>query len=266
MANEPRTDARSVATQLRSAIEAGKLAPGEKLPKNSDLCRMYGVNKNTMSKAIGLLKAAGVVSGVAGGATRVRVKHPFGTRGNLDYQEEKNRVLSLEGIRMQSGGSERLLEIPVKELHEDHAEYDVIECPENVAEMLKIPAGNRALKRSYTRRHVANAGIIRSESFIPYDLVKDYPDLLDSGKEPWPGGVLHQLYTAGIEAGRIEDRITVTMPTNEESKDFDVPPGVPMYHRTRIIYNIDERPVEVAFTPIPSDRISFIFSTPLERW
>jgi GntR family transcriptional regulator len=45
-------------------------------------------------------------------------------------------------------------------------------------------------------------------SFLVYDMIASNKDLLDASSEPWPGGTQHQLYTVGIEIGRIVDDVT----------------------------------------------------------
>ncbi|HVK06608.1 MAG TPA: GntR family transcriptional regulator [Armatimonadaceae bacterium] len=266
MTEETHMDAEQVAAVIRSAIEAGELTPGEKLAKNDVLASHYGVNKNTISKAIGKLKMAGILSGASGGATRVRIQPPYSVRDNRDYLAEKARVLLPEEERGKFGSSEKTTGIPVKDLYKPTYHYEVISCPEEVAEILAIPAGEKVLKRTYVTQHVENAGISKAESFIPYDIVKNFPKLLDASEEPWPGGTFHQLYTAGHEPGRMEDRLKTVTATPEQLVAFDIPPTVPMYNLTKITYDYNERPLEVAFIPIPADRIEFVVSTPLPRW
>ncbi|MEV0505431.1 UTRA domain-containing protein, partial [Streptomyces spectabilis] len=116
------------------------------------------------------------------------------------------------------------------------------------------------------RRHAQKAGAGRSTSYIPYDLVSDSPDLLDSTREPWPGGTMHQLYTIGVELEKIDDHVTARMPSPEEVRDFDIPPSVPMIRIRKISYSTEGKAVELMDIPIPGDRIELIYTTKLERW
>lgn len=62
---------RQLAAILREAIVSGGLAPGSRLPSVLALARQYEVAAITVQKALGLLKAEGLVTGVAGYGTFV---------------------------------------------------------------------------------------------------------------------------------------------------------------------------------------------------
>ena len=49
------------AAQIRRAIAEGQAAPGERLPPASDLAAVLGVNRNTVLRALRLLREEGVV-------------------------------------------------------------------------------------------------------------------------------------------------------------------------------------------------------------
>jgi GntR family transcriptional regulator len=49
------------AAQIRRAIAEGQAAPGERLPPASDLAAVLGVNRNTVLRALRLLREEGMV-------------------------------------------------------------------------------------------------------------------------------------------------------------------------------------------------------------
>lgn len=55
-----------VATELRERIERGELQPGEQLPTLPQLCDEFGVTRNTVSRALGILREEGLVYYEAG--------------------------------------------------------------------------------------------------------------------------------------------------------------------------------------------------------
>ncbi|MGY4966762.1 GntR family transcriptional regulator [Streptomyces sp. 900105245] len=261
-----RGGAQRIADALVAQIQSGTLRPGDQVPTTAALAEQYGVNKNTASRALVALKGAGVLSGLAGGYTWVRVPPQHKKRSNERYHVEKASVLLPASERSSAGVSESDSGIPLDALHEDRAEYSVIEAPDDVREALGLPTGASVLRRIYTRQHAKRAGVDRSTSYLPFDVISGNPDLLDSTKEPWPGGTMHQLHTIGVELDKIVDHVTCDMPTPEEIRDFDIPPQVPVVRIRKISYSTEGDPVELMDIPIPADRIELIYTTRLERW
>jgi DNA-binding GntR family transcriptional regulator len=65
---------RQLAAIIRGQIESGELARGQQLPSVIKLAEQYDVAVPTVRKAITLLKAEGLVTGVAGYGTFVAEK------------------------------------------------------------------------------------------------------------------------------------------------------------------------------------------------
>ena len=59
-----------VAAQIRRAIAAGEAAPGERLPLAKDLAAVLGVNKNTVLRALHILRRKACWSSGAAAASR----------------------------------------------------------------------------------------------------------------------------------------------------------------------------------------------------
>ena len=67
----PRRIYQEVANQLRRNISEGRLRPGDKLPAERELARMFAVSRNTMREALRALELSGLIElklGSAGGA------------------------------------------------------------------------------------------------------------------------------------------------------------------------------------------------------
>lgn len=258
--------AQQVANALAARVASGELAPGERLPPLRKLTEHYGVSANTASKAVQRLKNAGLLTGVAGGPTHVRVPPVHARRHNARYHEEKAHVLREPETRSGSGASEAISGIPVQNLYEQSVEFDVVAADEDLAVAVDLPVGTSLLRRTYFRRHAAGAGASRTVSHIPYYLVEGHDALLDPDNEPWPGGTQHQLWTIGIELDHIDDHVTASMPTRDEQRDYDIPPGVPVMRIRKISYDTEGRVVEVSDIPGPADRYELVFTTELARW
>ena len=57
--------------QIRAAIAAGRLRPGDQLPPSRDAARQLGISRHTVTTAYGRLVAEGFVCGRAGGGSFV---------------------------------------------------------------------------------------------------------------------------------------------------------------------------------------------------
>jgi GntR family transcriptional regulator len=60
-----------VAAEIRRAIADGEAAPGERLPPATDLADVLGVNKNTVIRALHLLRDEGLIDFTRGRGVRV---------------------------------------------------------------------------------------------------------------------------------------------------------------------------------------------------
>jgi DNA-binding GntR family transcriptional regulator len=74
--DDPRPSYRQVADRLRTAIDDGRLAPGDQLPTHKALAQEFGVAVETVKRALNELRAAGVISSRQGKGTYVRAQPP----------------------------------------------------------------------------------------------------------------------------------------------------------------------------------------------
>ena len=78
--DDPRPPYQQVARDLRAAILARRLEPGEKLPSGVELARRYGVARMTVQQAVRLLRDEGLVVSRQGSGVfvRARAERPVG--------------------------------------------------------------------------------------------------------------------------------------------------------------------------------------------
>ncbi|MGW4437955.1 GntR family transcriptional regulator [Streptomyces sp. NPDC004596] len=255
-----------LAEVLATAIRRGEYAPGDRFPTVNELAGLHSVAPNTASRAVQVLKEQGLLSGKAGGTTRVRVQPIHQVRANSRYQTEKDLVLRPVEERGTTGVAELDSGVAVSAVHENQVQLDVIQAPPDVAEILGLESGALVLRRTNTRRHKQGAGAGKSVSYMPHGLVSRNPELFDPQREPWPGGALHQLHTVGVEVDRIEDRVTASAPTQAEMEEQDIPPGIPVLRVRKVSYATTGQAVEVTDIPLPADRVELRYITPLRRW
>jgi|SRR5215211_1616961 len=103
--NDPRPPYMQIADELRRAISAGELKPGERLESGRNMARRFGVAQMTLHNAITALKDAGYL--VSWQGRGVFVADPLPTRGvdlvtqvealRAEVNDLKQRVAVLEG-------------------------------------------------------------------------------------------------------------------------------------------------------------------------
>lgn len=122
---------RQVADQLRSLIVSGQLAPGDRLPSESELSDMFGVSRSTVREALRALSSRDLVvttRGSTGGSFVARV-HPSSV---ADYLEASIGLMSGHHLSVEEILEAReLLEVPAAGLAAQRcAEQDVRQLKE----------------------------------------------------------------------------------------------------------------------------------------
>ncbi|MED7926251.1 winged helix-turn-helix domain-containing protein [Nonomuraea sp. LP-02] len=72
-----------IADRLRERIRSGEFAPGQVLPSEAELCREFGVARNTVRRGLAILEAEGLLVTVA---SKGRVVLGKGTAVSYRYQ------------------------------------------------------------------------------------------------------------------------------------------------------------------------------------
>ncbi|MEU9333095.1 GntR family transcriptional regulator [Streptomyces sp. NPDC048290] len=255
-----------IADDIRRSIREGDRKPGERLPSEEDLARLYKRSVPTVQNALRLLNSEGLIDKQHGRGTFVRRPRTAAVRDNARHQWEKDRASEPLEQRAETGSTEHDTGLELNDLV-FYAKYEEIEAPKELADALGVPEGAPLVRRTYRTRYAAETA--------PFNLVTSYlvrehvaanPDLLDAANEPWPGGTQNQLSTVGIELDRIEERFTARPPTPEEAEELELPPGTAVILLRKISYDTDNRIVDISDVTLPGDRTELVFTTPLERW
>lgn len=88
MVVEPRRLYRQVADQIRSHIEAGQLAVGERLPAERDLAERFSVSRPTLREALIVLEVEGYIQIKVGSGIFVASNHRYNA-ATIDNQDEE---------------------------------------------------------------------------------------------------------------------------------------------------------------------------------
>ena len=255
-----------IADDIRMQIELGKLRPGDPLPTLAELCQRWSCSMSSARGAIALLKAQGLITSGRGKPPTVRIAPGKVIRSSERHQVEKDLAIRPEAERATIGEAETNLNMSIRQQRfESH--YDQVSAGDELARIFAIQPNDLVLRRRFEAAD-KDTGLRLSWSvaYIPLDLVKGNPALLDERNEPWPGGTMNQLATVGIEIARIVDEVTARMPTTPEMHLWGLPDGVPIIFCRRISFDTIDRAVEVSDADYPADRTELQFVTPLRPW
>lgn len=187
-------------------------------------------------------------------------------RDNHRHQWEKDRARRPLTTRAATGATEHETGLQVHDLV-FHARYREVAAPPELAGVFGVPEGIPLLERTYRTRCAAeSAPFSLVTSYLVRDMIAANPALLDDANEPWPGGTQNQLYTVGIEVGRVEERVTARPPTPWETRELGLPPGTCVILLRKTSYDITGRVVDLSEVTLPGDRAELLFTTSLERW
>ncbi|MFB8166114.1 GntR family transcriptional regulator [Streptomyces rubiginosohelvolus] len=258
---------RQLADEFAARIRSGDLREGEALPQIRDLTAQGRGSTTTVQAAYRALESEGLVRIVRGRGTYVRrQRRRIVRQSQARYQWEKDRALLPEAERRNTGVTEQETGLPTPQL-DFHASYQVREAPSEIAERFEVPPGTQMLHRHYrTSSRDDTVPVSLIDSWIPYSVAAKNPELLDSGREPWPGGTMHQLATVGVELGEITDTISARPPTAQETKALDLPPGTSILVLHKASYTVEGDLAEFSEVILPGDRFEFLYRIPLERW
>jgi GntR family transcriptional regulator len=220
---------RQVADALRTAIQGGELVTGQRLPSETELMNQYGVSRNSVRTAMGLLRMEGLVVTEQGRGSSVRARRPLRRLGfaqRLDANDE-------------GGVDERLLGV------------EVTGPPAEVAARLGLASDELAL----VRRHLLS---FRGE---PAQLVDHYFPL----RVAQLIGVEQANRVAGrtrAEPARVVEELRLRMPTPAEQRQLQMSSGTPVVRVLRTSYDNTGRVLEVAEFVLAGDRHVLVYEVP----
>ncbi len=138
-----------VVRQLRAQIAAGELAEGERIPSQRQMMQHWRISMQTASKVIGALKTEGLAIASAG-------------RDTIVAPGAATRIAAAA-----AGVIHAAAEPPEDDGLEVTATAATTAAPAEVAEVLGIPAGRRALRRAETRYSNGKPVSVRATWFPP---------------------------------------------------------------------------------------------------
>ncbi|WP_433832921.1 GntR family transcriptional regulator [Actinoplanes sp. CA-015351] len=222
---------RNIASAIRADIEARRLVEGDRLPTVRELAQRFGVPTGTVSKAVDILRADGVVVAKHGRGLYVRTF----SRVLRSSPDRLSRSWWTDGKAIQdhdTNGRLRSVDVVVREAP----------ASGDIAEALNVPPGAAVLTRA--RRFAIEDRIVQtSTSYIPLDVVAAVPAVAYTN--PGPGGMYARMAEAGLAPETFRETLVCRMPSAADTQTMNLPQGTPVVAITRYAYTGDRRCVEV---------------------
>jgi DNA-binding GntR family transcriptional regulator len=202
-----------VVRQLRARIASGELAEGDRIPSQREMMQLWRISMQTASKVIGALKTEGLAipsvgrdTIVAPGAAARIAAAAQGTAHATPPDAPGTKVITVTAAQTAA--------------------------PADIAEILGIPAGRRALRRQET--HSENGEItIYATTWYPPAIAEKAPRL--TGRQPLPAGTLAYIAEATATRATRATEEALAAPADEDTATaLGIAPGSPvLITRTR---------------------------------
>ncbi|MFF8275068.1 GntR family transcriptional regulator [Streptomyces lateritius] len=220
-----------IADELRTAIQSGAFAPGDRLPGENDLMTTYDVARMTARQALSVLRNEGLAEARKGAGVFVRTFRPLRRRG----------IPRLAQGHWGTGHSVWSADVEDRALVVDQIEVGETAATARVAEALGLPPDSPVCVRS--RRFVLDGKpVLLSVSYLPATLTQGSPITTpDTG----PGGTYARLTDLGHEPVHFREEIRCRMPTAAESSRLSLELGTPVILIARTAFTAKGAPVEL---------------------
>ncbi|MFE5869702.1 GntR family transcriptional regulator [Streptomyces roseifaciens] len=240
-----------IADDLADQIRTGVLAPGVKVPSESEVMGRYGVSQGTVRKAIAELRTAGLVETHHGRGSYVRSLPPVKRRSSDRFRRSHRKA----GKAAYLAETEAAGHTPGV-----HVLYvGPRDVPADIAERLGVAAGSKVLAR---RRRYFVDGVPTEEatSYLPWRVAEGIPELLRDN--PGGGGIYARLEEHGYHLAEYVETVRARLATKQEMAALQLSPGAPVIHLVREAVSAEGGVVEVCDTVMAADRFVLDYRIP----
>lgn len=242
---------RRIADDLRRAILAGELAPGDRLPSERTLASTYAAARNTARQAIALLEAEGLVEAQHGRGVFVR-KRRLLRRFAHDRYARRHRDAGKAPFRAEAEAQGFQPRVEVIRISR-------VKAPAAIADRLALKAGERVLLRE--NRYFANEQPVQlANTYIPLTIAQGTSL---TRAVPGPGGIYAALEESGHTLGRMLEDVSARMPLPYEAALLHLGKGTPVLELIHTSFDQRGEPIEVTQSILPADRSLLTFELPV---
>ena len=231
-----------VADDLRSRIQAGEWAVGEKLPGRSVLAEYYRVGANVVQRATERLIIEGVLEGRAGSGTFVR--------------SPRDRLRMVRSSpRQRLGGSPFGIDMREQGCVGTWESHTAVRCPapEQIAARLGIDEGDLCVRTRY-EFFADGMPVQLSDSWEPMAITDGSPVLLPESGPLAGRGVVERMRSIGVAITYAFEVPRPSRATQEQANLLGISLGELLTVIERTYYDADDRPVETADVVVPDLR------------
>ncbi|SDZ97003.1 GntR family transcriptional regulator [Variovorax sp. YR216] len=227
----------SLHAQLRDALRArildGRLAPGAKLPSESELTAEHGVSRITVRQALGALQSEGLIVKLHGKGAFV--SHPKAAQ-SLNRLEGLNEALAME---QHSVSSKRLM-------------WREVKAPAAVARQLGLPSGE-SVYHLQTLRYLDRKPLSVNNSYLPRFLGEKL-SRVDFSQRDLIDVFEHE---GGLKIGEAQLAIGAGLARPQEAKLLHLEPGAPVLEVERLLHVADGGPIHVELAVYRADTFRY---------
>jgi GntR family transcriptional regulator len=245
---------RRIADAVRSLINDGKLAPGDKLPSERELARRFGTARNTAREAIRLLTEEGLVTAQHGRGVFVRAKQRLLRRDTERYSRRTYRATTLTPFRLEMTREGKTARVEVTSIEQ-------VIPPLDIADRLKTSPEEPSVLRRCNTYYADDEPLQVVTTYIRWTDAEG-TSLLQP--KTGPGGIYGRLEERGHTMTSGEDEITARMARHDEAQILDLSPGVPVLEVLHTSFNQDGEPFEVSRFVHRADRTGLVYRFPVE--
>jgi GntR family transcriptional regulator len=232
-----------ISDDLRTQILQQQLRPGERLPSEHSLMERYGASRQTVRKAVAVLKTEGLLDAAQGQGVFVRKRAPM-----------LRRLSRREWETDRSGGF--VFERPAGGTTVVEKEQGRITAPAAVASRLGLSEGTEVTVWKW-RVLSDDRPLVISTSYLP---LADGPAV----RQPeLPEDVYgHLADELGLRIGRLAEHVASRMPQPAEAHELDLGPGTPVVLITRTAFTPDGTAAETSDTIAAADQYELLYEMP----
>ena len=225
---------------LREAIESGRFRPGEHMPPENELSRLYGVSRVTVREALRRLEEDGLLSRTPGKGTIILPQSIEGRK----IERNPARQLAFEEEILRHGFTPR---VEVLSLERSP-------LPERMAALLQLRPGQEVVRA----RRLGWAGEtplwVESRYFHPR-----FGESITLEEVARVSLTVFMKAMAGLQIVTTRLRITAGAASVDQAKRLDIRPGDPVLINEFALYSTEGQPVEAARATFRADRYAFTF-------